>query len=162
MTSAVPTAIHTPEPPGGPITMFKGLAEMKTLTADQATYTVGAIALILVVKIVAVLIAATSGFRGGRIFPMVFVGVAFGILASKVIPEVPLSLAIACSVLGFTLVVTRDGWLSLFMAAVMIPNSGPVLLPLLCVIVLPAWLVLAGRPEMLIKPDDDGAATRSP
>jgi H+/Cl- antiporter ClcA len=147
---------------GGPITMFKGLAEMKSLAEGASSYTVAAVALILVVKIVAVLIAATSGFRGGRIFPMVFVGVAFGILASKVIPEVPLSLAIACSVLGFTLVVTRDGWLSLFMAAVMIPNSGPVLLPLLCVIVLPAWLVLAGRPEMLIKPDDDGAATRSP
>jgi H+/Cl- antiporter ClcA len=149
---------------GGPITMFKGLAEMKSLAEGASSYTVAAMALILVVKIVGVLIAATSGFRGGRIFPMVFVGVAFGILASKVIPDVPLSLAIACSVLGFTLVVTRDGWLSLFMAAVMIPNSGTVLLPLLCVIVLPAWLVLAGRPEMLIKPSNDGAlaASRSP
>jgi hypothetical protein len=84
---------------------------------------------------------------------MVFVGVAFGLLAHRVFPGIPMSLAIASSVLGFTLVVTRDGWLSLFMAAIMISGSGLALLPLLCIVVLPAWLLLAGRPEMQIKPE---------
>ena len=51
--------------------------------------------------------------------------------------------------LGFTLVAKRDGGLSLFMGAVMIP--GVELLPLLCLAVLPAWLALAGRAEMEIK-----------
>ena len=138
---------------GGPITMFKGLAEMKSLTTEQAGYTVGALAAIVVIKLVAILISATCGFRGGRIFPMVFVGVAFGLLAHRVFPGIPMSLAIASSVLGFTLVVTRDGWLSLFMAAIMISGSGLALLPLLCIVILPAWLLLAGRPEMQIKPE---------
>jgi H+/Cl- antiporter ClcA len=133
---------------GGPITMFKGLAEMKTLAGTAGSYDATGLALIVVVKLVAVVIAATCGFRGGRIFPMIFLGVAFGLFVHQAFPFVPGSLAIACSVLGFTLVVTRDGWLSLFMGAVMIP--GIELLPLLCVAILPAWLALAGRPQMLI------------
>ncbi|MDM0014589.1 ion channel protein [Variovorax sp. J22P168] len=134
---------------GGPITMFKGLAEMKTLANSAGQLSASTLAVIVVIKLVAVLISATCGFRGGRIFPMVFVGVAFGLFVHQLFPAVPMALAIACSVLGFTLVVTRDGWLSLFMGAIMIP--GIELLPLLCVVILPAWLVLAGRSEMLIK-----------
>lgn len=134
---------------GGPITMFKGLAEMKTLASTAGSYSASGLAMIVIIKLAAVLIAATCGFRGGRIFPLVFVGVAFGLLVHELFPVVPMALAIACSVLGFTLVVTRDGWLSLFMGAVMIP--GIELLPLLCVVILPAWLVLAGRAEMLIR-----------
>jgi H+/Cl- antiporter ClcA len=146
---------------GGPITMFKGLAEMKSLTAGQADYAVGGLAAIVAIKLVAILIAATCGFRGGRIFPMVFVGVAFGLLAHRLFPDIPMSLAIASSVLGFTLVVTRDGWLSLFMAAIMISGSGLALLPLLCIVILPAWLLLAGRPEMQIKAEAPASPDRT-
>jgi H+/Cl- antiporter ClcA len=134
---------------GGPITMFKGLGEMKTLTENIGSYGTAALVLVVVVKLLAILVSATCGFRGGRIFPMVFVGVAFGLLVHQVIAPVPVSLAIACSVLGFTLVATRDGWLSLFMGAIMVP--GIELLPLLCVAILPAWLALAGWPLMLIE-----------
>ncbi|EPO1721452.1 TPA: ion channel protein, partial [Shigella flexneri] len=41
-----------------------------------------------------------------------------------------------------------DGWLSLFMAAVVVPNTT--LLPLLCIVMLPAWLLLAGKPMMMV------------
>ncbi|MDM0104575.1 ion channel protein [Variovorax sp. J22R24] len=134
---------------GGPITMFKGLGEMKTLASTASQYDATGLALIVVIKLVAVLISATCGFRGGRIFPLVFVGVAFGLLVHQLFPAVPMALTVACAVLGFTLVATRDGWLSLFMGAVMIP--GIELLPLLCLAILPAWLALAGRAEMQIK-----------
>ena len=134
---------------GGPISMFKGLGEMKTLASTAGQYDAAGLALMVVIKLVAVLISATCGFRGGRIFPLVFVGVAFGLLVHQLFPAVPMALTVACAVLGFTLVATRDGWLSLFMGAVMIP--GIELLPLLCLAILPAWLALAGRAEMEIK-----------
>ena len=51
------------------------------------------------------------------------------------------------------LVVTRDGWLSLFMAAVVVPDTT--LLPLLCIVMLPAWLLLAGRPLMIARHHTD-------
>jgi hypothetical protein len=50
--------------------------------------------------------------------------------------------------MGFTLVVTRDGWLSIFVGAAVVPSLT--LLPVLCLIMLPAWLVVAGQPPMLI------------
>ncbi|QYG83883.1 ion channel protein [Citrobacter koseri] len=108
---------------GGPLTLFKGLDEMQQLAFSQ---TLGATDyfMLAIVKLGALVIAAACGFRGGRIFPAVFVGVALGLM----------------------LVVTRDGWLSLFMAAVVVPDTT--LLPLLCIVMLPAWLLLAGKPMM--------------
>ena len=50
---------------GGPITLFKGLAQMQTLAATVDNYTVGGLALVFVVKLVALVVAGTSGFRGG-------------------------------------------------------------------------------------------------
>ncbi len=35
-----------------------------------------------------------------------------------------------------------------FMAAVVVPNTT--LLPLLCIVMLPAWLLLAGKPMMMV------------
>jgi len=145
---------------GGPVTMFKGLGEMKTLTQTVGDYSVGGLVMVIVIKLAAILVSGTCGFRGGRIFPMVFVGAAFGLLVHQLIPSVPSALSVACSVLGFTLVVTRDGWISLFMGIVMIP--GTELLPLLCVALLPAWLALAGRPLMLIEPEAEPAARPVP
>ena len=74
---------------GGPISLFKGLDQMKTLTATVADYTPGGLALLAGIKLVAVVIAATSGFRGGRIFPSVFAGVAIGLFANALVPRSP-------------------------------------------------------------------------
>ncbi|MFD0570265.1 hypothetical protein ACFQ0T_14870 [Kitasatospora gansuensis] len=62
----------------------------------------------------------------------------------------------SCAVLGVLLAVTRQGWLSLFTAAVIVPDLT--LLPLLCVAALPAWLIVTGRPEMLIERAEPEAA----
>jgi len=43
--------------------------------------------------------------------------------------------------------VPRDAWWSLFMAAAVVPDTS--LLPLLCIVMLPAWLLLAGKPVMI-------------
>ncbi|MEV0648784.1 ion channel protein [Phytomonospora sp. NPDC050363] len=133
---------------GGKITLFKGLSEMRELASDAGAYTVGGLALIIVVKLAALVVAGTSGFRGGRIFPVVFTGVALGLLVTAVFPRVPAALAVGCAILGLTMAVSRLGWLSIFMAATVVGDVG--LLPLLCLAVLPAWLVLANVPQMEI------------
>ncbi|MNV72867.1 putative ion channel protein [compost metagenome] len=94
------------------------------------------------------MIAAASGFRGGRIFPAVFVGVALGLMLHQHVPAVPAAITVSCAIMGLVLVVTRDGWLSLFMAVAVVPELH--LLPVLCIVMLPAWLVLAGKPLMLV------------
>lgn len=131
---------------GGNITLFKGLDEMQQLAFSQ-TFTVSEYLLFAVIKLAALVVAAACGFRGGRIFPAVFVGVALGLMLHEHVQTVPAAITVSCAILGMVLVVTRDGWLSLFMAAVVVPDTN--LLPLLCIVMLPAWLLLAGKPMMI-------------
>lgn len=132
---------------GGPVSLFKGLDEMQQMVANQA-FSTSDFFLLAVIKLAALVVAAASGFRGGRIFPAVFVGVALGLMLHEHVPAVPAAITVSCAILGIVLVVTRDGWLSLFMAAVVVPNTT--LLPLLCIVMLPAWLLLAGKPMMMV------------
>lgn len=132
---------------GVPVSLFKGLDEMQQMVANQA-FSTSDYFLLAVIKLAALVVAAASGFRGGRIFPAVFVGVALGLMLHEHVPAVPAAITVSCAILGIVLVVTRDGWLSLFMAAVVVPNTT--LLPLLCIVMLPAWLLLAGKPMMMV------------
>ncbi|GAA1708408.1 ion channel protein [Isoptericola hypogeus] len=133
---------------GGPLTLFKGLDEMKEL-AERADE-LGWLALlgIAAVKTVALVVASGAGFRGGRIFPAVFIGVAVGLAASGLVPAVPAAVAVAAGVLGAVLVVARSGWLALFMAVVTVGDIA--LLPVLCLAVAPVWLAVRAMPEMLL------------
>jgi len=131
---------------GGNITLFKGLDEMQQMAFSQ-TFSVTDYLLFAVIKLVALVVAAACGFRGGRIFPAVFVGVALGLMLHEHVDAVPAAITISCAILGMVLVVTRDAWLSLFMAAAVVPDTS--LLPLLCIVMLPAWLLLAGKPVMI-------------
>lgn len=131
---------------GGEVTLFKGLDEMRQLGSAQ-NYSVATLLMIAVVKLAALVIASAAGFRGGRIFPVVFVGVALGMMLHQHVEAVPAAITLSCAILGLVLVVTRDGWLSLFMAMAVVPDIK--LLPLLCIVMLPAWLMLAGKPVMM-------------
>lgn len=136
---------------GGPLTLFKGLDEMQQMAFSQTLGTSDYF-MLAVIKLAALVVAAASGFRGGRIFPAVFVGVALGLMLHAHVEAVPAAITVSCAILGLVLVVTRDAWLSLFMAAVVVPDST--LLPLLCIVMLPAWLLLAGKPMMVAERPD--------
>ncbi|NUP50489.1 MAG: ion channel protein, partial [Catenulispora sp.] len=131
---------------GGKDTLFKGLDQVKDLALHPDGHSAGAFAGMAVVKLAALSIASCAGFRGGRIFPAVFVGAALGFAAHALVSTVPVTLAVACGVLGVLLAVTRSGWMSLFVAAVL--GGGAALLPMLCLALLPAWLLVTGRPQM--------------
>jgi H+/Cl- antiporter ClcA len=134
---------------GGELTLFKGLAQAGELLADVDGWGAGTLVLLAVVKLAALLVAAASGFRGGRIFPAVFIGVTLGLLAHDLLPSMPVALAVACGVLGVTLTVARDGWVALFLAATI--TADVTLLPVLCLVILPAWLLVSRAPEMLVE-----------
>ncbi|MDE0547388.1 ion channel protein [Microbacterium sp. C7(2022)] len=144
---------------GGEVTMFKGLSQMQELVAEADNLTPWQLAGIVLIKVAALAIAGAAGFRGGRVFPTVFIGAAIGILAYAVFPEIPLATAIGAGVLGICLVVVRDGWLSLFIAGVVVGDAT--LIPILCMLVLPGWLAVARLPQMRITPPAVAAAASS-
>ncbi|MFF9852869.1 ion channel protein [Streptomyces litmocidini] len=141
---------------GGPLTLFKGLEEIKELVSSIGGWSSGELAKFAVVKLLALVVAASCGFRGGRIFPAVFVGAAFGLLAQALVPEVHPAVAVSSAVLGVLLATTRQGWLSLFTGAVL--AASPAMLALLCLASLPAWLIVTGRPQLEL--DHRGNALR--
>ncbi|MFC8289993.1 ion channel protein [Streptomyces sp. NPDC057250] len=141
---------------GGHLTLFKGMEEIKELTANIGGWSSGELAKLAVVKLVALLVAASCGFRGGRIFPAVFIGAAFGLLAQALVPEVHPAVAVSSAVLGVLLATTRQGWISLFVGAVL--ASSPAVLALLCLASLPAWLIVTGRPQLEL--DEDGRSLK--
>jgi H+/Cl- antiporter ClcA len=141
---------------GGPLTLFKGLDQVAEMARNPDAYSAGRYALMAVVKVAALVVAASCGFRGGRIFPAVFAGAAFGLCAHALVSSVPASLGLAAGVLGMLLATTRQGWVSLFTAAVLV--SSPTIIALLCIASLPAWLLVTGRPQMQLH--DDGSPIR--
>ncbi|MFJ4686167.1 ion channel protein [Streptomyces sp. NPDC088789] len=141
---------------GGQLTLFKGLDQVAELAKDPDGWTAGQFAGMTLVKLAALLVAASSGFRGGRIFPSVFIGAAFGLAAHALVPAVQPALGVAAGVLGMLLAITRQGWVSLFTAAVLV--ASPTILALLCIASLPAWLLVTGRPQMQLT--KEGTAVR--
>jgi H+/Cl- antiporter ClcA len=134
---------------GGPLTLFKGADQTVELLEHPTDYSSAQLATFAGIKILALLVAASSGFRGGRIFPAVFIGAALGLLGASLLPGLPLAVAVACGVMGVVLVVGRDGWMAMFVA---IALTGDVnVLSVLCLIILPVWLMVTRAPEMIIK-----------
>ena len=142
---------------GGPITLFKGLEQTGELLEHPDDYTPQQLALFTAVKIIALLVAASAGFRGGRIFPAVFVGTAFGLLAYALVPGMPISLAVACGAMGIVLAASRDGWLAIFVGVTLTGDIA--LLPILCVVVLPVWLLVTKAPELVVHPAEPAPAS---
>lgn len=136
---------------GGHLTLFKGLDEVAELARDPDGWSAGQFLTMAVVKLAALVVSASCGFRGGRIFPSVFIGAAFGLGAHALVPGVNPSVGVAAGVLGMLLAVTRQGWVSLFTAAVLV--ASPAILALLCFASLPAWLLVTGRPQMQLRED---------
>lgn len=134
---------------GGRETLFKGLDEMQGLAAGGDTYSASALTLLVVVKCLALLVAASAGFAGGRIFPAVFIGVTCGLALSRAVPSLSAPLAVAAATLGIMAAVTRSGWLSIFMALAVVPDLD--LVSVLVLAVLPAWLIVTGRPTLTIQ-----------
>jgi hypothetical protein len=86
----------------------------------------------------------------------VFAGAALGLCAHAVVPGVHPAVGVATGVLGMLLAITRQGWVSLFTAAVLV--ASPSIIALLCMASLPAWLLVTGRPHMQMR--EDGTPVR--
>jgi H+/Cl- antiporter ClcA len=134
---------------GGTVTLFKGEAQAVQLVEDAPSMSIGQLALVTGVKVLALLVAAAASFRGGRIFPAMFIGIALGLLVHAIMPAVPETLAVAAATMGFVLAVSRSGWLSLFIAAA--ATGSVAVLSVLCLAILPAWLLVTRGPHMIVR-----------
>ncbi|KAA3636504.1 MAG: chloride channel protein, partial [Armatimonadetes bacterium] len=79
-----------------PLTNFTGSAQLNTVLTTGGTLGAGLLISILIGKMVAFAASTASGFIGGPIFPMLFIGGSSGVIISEIFPGIPLGLAFTC------------------------------------------------------------------
>lgn len=88
-----------------PITRYFGHHELNELLTKDLN--INLLVLILLFKIVAIAITVTSGWRGGFIIPLFFVGATLGLIIHQIFPGTNLTLAIISCMAAINVCVTR-------------------------------------------------------
>jgi len=88
-----------------PITRYFGHYEINELLFSE--YSLALLVAILIFKVLAISVTVTSGWRGGFIIPLFFVGATLGLIIHQIFPSVDVSLAVICCMASVNACVTR-------------------------------------------------------
>ncbi len=77
-----------------PLTATGGSSQLATELQISAALGAGFIAAVLIAKMFAVALSQSSGFLGGLVFPMIFMGGTAGLLVHTVFPDIPVALSV--------------------------------------------------------------------
>lgn len=88
-----------------PLTRYFGHNEINQLLVGS--FPVGMLAALLVFKLIAISVTVTSGWRGGFIIPLFFVGTTLGLIIHELVPAVSLTLAMVSCMAALNSCVTR-------------------------------------------------------
>lgn len=136
----------------GEETLFSGEHELEVLLADPAAYGFGALLLILGGKIVAFAISLECGFRGGRIFPVLFIGAAVGFAATSAFDSIPLAVSAASGMAGAAVALLR---LPIFVVLLVAFFASPATIPLIVLAAVVGYVLTFDRPELGGEPDEE-------
>jgi H+/Cl- antiporter ClcA len=121
--------------------LFSGQTAMPGLVHGAATWSVGALLAVLVAKSLAYALSL-SAFRGGPIFPALFIGAALGILASH-LPGLDLIPAVGMGIGVMSTVMLELPLTSVLLATVLLAADGTQVIPLVIVAVVVAYVTTA-------------------
>ena len=74
-----------------PLTNFTGSDQLETALAEAGTLGIGLLLAILIGKMFTFAVSSATGFIGGPIFPLLFIGGTTGVLVNQIFPDVPLA-----------------------------------------------------------------------
>ncbi len=104
---------------GGQTIEFSGSAGSELFAQNYATYSVWALVGLIVFKLLAISWSAASGYRGGLVFPSIYMGIVFGVLAEKIVPGWGGTGAMIGSISGMMSAATTPVLGIIFMAALL-------------------------------------------
>jgi H+/Cl- antiporter ClcA len=140
--------------------LFSGQSQLGPLITHAASYSVGALLLLLACKGLAYGVSLSS-FRGGPTFPALFLGAAGGIALSH-LPGLPLVPGVAMGIGAMCAVMLRLPLTSVLLASLLLSSDGVAVMPLVIVAVVVAYVVsarLAPAPTAAPVPGSASAAT---
>jgi len=88
-----------------PLTRYFGHEQLAEIISG--TFTIQFLCILLVMKLIAIAITVTSGWRGGFIIPLLFAGTVLGLIIHQVFPEQNLTLITVCCMAALNACVTR-------------------------------------------------------
>jgi H+/Cl- antiporter ClcA len=121
--------------------LFSGQSALGPFITNSASYTVGALLLLLVCKGIAYGVSL-SGFRGGPTFPALFLG-AVGGAALAHLPGLPLIYGVAMGIGAMCAVMLRLPLTSVLLATVLLSSDGLQVTPLVIVAVVVSYVLSA-------------------
>jgi len=144
--------------------LFSGQSQLGPLISHAASYSVGALLLLMACKGLAYG-ASLSSFRGGPTFPALYLGAAGGIALSH-LPGLPLVPGVAMGIGAMCAVMLRLPLTSVLLATLLLYSDGLAVMPLVIVAVVVAY-VLSARLAPAPSPAPgqspaQGAATAAP
>jgi H+/Cl- antiporter ClcA len=129
--------------------LFSGQDALPGLVLQASTWTVGALVVLIIAKSIAYSVSL-SAFRGGPIFPSMFIGGALGVAAAH-LPGMVLVPAAAMGIGAMTTVMLRLPMTSTLLAVLLFESDGLSVTPLVIVAVVVAYVLTARMPQ---KPSD--------
>ncbi|MFF5357817.1 chloride channel protein [Streptomyces scabiei] len=118
--------------------LYSGQTALDPFLTHSATYSVGALALLVLCKGLAYCVSL-SAFRGGPIFPAMFVGAAGGILCSH-LPGLSLVAGFAMGIGAMSAAMLRLPLVSVLLATLLIGLEGVTVMPLVIVAVVVSYV----------------------
>jgi H+/Cl- antiporter ClcA len=118
--------------------LFSGQDALGPLVSDASTWSLSALALLLVFKGIAWTISLGS-FRGGPVFPALFLGAAAGVMAAR-LPGFSITPAVAVGMGAAVVSVLRLPLAAVVLAILLTSESGPGAAPLAIVAVVVAYV----------------------
>jgi len=140
----------------GEETLFSGESELETLLQQPGAESVAMLLLIVGGKIVAISLCMATGFRGGRIFPVVFIGGTVGLAIHQAFTSVPLPVAAASGMAGAAMTILR---LPIFVILFVSFFGGPLLVPVVVLAAVAAYILVFDRPELTGSPPENQTTT---
>jgi len=90
-----------------PQTLFFGEREISTIVETGSTFGVTMLLGIAAAKMLAVSLTLHSGFRGGFIFPLFYIGAAVGLAISLAVPQIHPTIGMVCMMAAVNVAITK-------------------------------------------------------
>jgi H+/Cl- antiporter ClcA len=120
------------------LVLFSGENSMSTVVGVSS---LGVLLLLLFAKGLAYSLSLGTGFRGGPIFPAVFLGIGVGVLAAQVLPGLDLTPAVITGMAAGTAAVLRLPFTGVVLAAIVGGANATEAIPMAILGAVIAWLV---------------------
>ncbi|MGD0808386.1 MAG: chloride channel protein [Acidimicrobiales bacterium] len=143
-----------------PLTMFSGGDQLNSVLKGASTLGLGLCVAILMAKMLTYAVSQGSGFVGGPIFPLLFIGGTAGVVVHQAIPGVPLGLSFGCLLTAVLGSLAAAPFAMVLMAA-LLTRVGPLQIFPILIAVVTAYLGVEAMKYLLVSRVQGRSGARS-